>query len=364
VTLTRRPHHLLTLLLCLFATAPLPAQVNLTFPTSNDRLYYGDSAGFFHGTTNRTEPWRLGTYGWVRNPSTVEGVKVHTRMHEGVDIKALYRDRRGMSLDTVRAAADGIVVHAMKRASGSNYGKYVVLEHEWDGSRYYTLYSHLNDVWIDSGATLKQGENIGQMGYTGTVQNPRKAHLHFEINLLLNTGFQQWYDSVLSPGSPNFNGIYSGINLSGIDPAAFLLAIRSEPELSIPGFIRRINPTFRVRLPRRGDLDIVTRYPWLLERRARASDSAWEIDFSISSLPLRVVPVPTSCAEPQLVWISDTTVPPAYISKRVLGGRIGHAEISRQGMSFLLQLAMNDRLGPEGWRGASGRGGAESDDEE
>lgn len=331
------------------------AQIGMTFPTSNDRLYYGDSAGFFHGTTHRADPWRLGTYGWVRNPSRVEGQKVHTRMHEGVDIKALYRDRRGMSLDTIRAAADGRVVHAMKRAGGSNYGKYVVIEHEWDGSSYYTLYSHLHDVWIDSGAVVKQGEMLGQMGYTGTVQSPLKAHLHFEINILLNSNFQRWYDSVLSPGSPNFNGIYSGINLSGIDPAGFLLAIRSEPKLSLPGFVRRINPTFRIRLPRRGELDIVQRYPWLLERRARSSDSAWEIDFSISSLPLRVTPVPTTCTEPQLVWVSDTTIPPAYISKRVLGGTIGHATISKQGMDFLILLAMNDKLGPEGWSGTGAR---------
>lgn len=349
------------LLLLLAGTAS--AQL-LSFPTANDRLYYSDSAGFFHGTTHRADPWRLGTYGWVRNPSTVEGKHVHTRMHEGVDIKALYRDRRGMSLDTIRAAADGIVVHAMKRAGGSNYGKYVVLEHEWGGSRYYTLYSHLNDVWIDSGATLKRGDMIGQMGYTGTVQSPLKAHLHFEVNLLLNSNFQRWYDSVLSPGSANMNGIYSGINLSGIDPAGFLLAIRSEPELSVPGFIKRINPTFRIRLPRQGNLDIVERYPWMLERRARSTDSAWEIDFSISSLPLRVTPVQTSCTAPEVVWVSDTAIPPAYISKRVLGGKIGHPVISKQGMNFLIQIAMNDQIGAAGWGDRSEKGEARSEEED
>ncbi|MEM7395078.1 MAG: hypothetical protein AAF492_22330, partial [Verrucomicrobiota bacterium] len=50
--------------------------------------------------------------------------------HEGVDIGPMARDRRGRATDKILAVADGTVAYANRRSGNSNYGIYIVLEHE------------------------------------------------------------------------------------------------------------------------------------------------------------------------------------------------------------------------------------------
>ena len=56
----------------------------------------------------------------------------------------------------MHAIADGKVVHANNIPGYSNYGRYVVIEHDWDGSPYYSLYGHLSEISATVGASVRR----------------------------------------------------------------------------------------------------------------------------------------------------------------------------------------------------------------
>ena len=116
---------------------------------------------------------------------------LYLRFHEGIDIKPLSRTTRGEPLDRVRSIADGIVVHASNVSRHSNYGRFVVVEHWWDGSPYYSLYAHLNEIYVDREQEVVSGEALGLLGYTGVGINRRRAHVHLEINLMLKSVYAE-----------------------------------------------------------------------------------------------------------------------------------------------------------------------------
>lgn len=58
---------------------------------------------------------------------------------------------------------------------GSDYGKLIIIDHE---NGLYSLYAHLNKIYIKEGSNVKKGEKIGIMGSTG---NSTGIHLHFEM---------------------------------------------------------------------------------------------------------------------------------------------------------------------------------------
>jgi murein DD-endopeptidase MepM/ murein hydrolase activator NlpD len=78
------------------------------------------------------------------------------------------------------ATAPGRVIVA--RASGYNggYGNMIVIMHE---NNIQTLYAHLRDVYVSSGATVSQGQVIGAVGNTGRSTGP---HLHIEVRGAVN----------------------------------------------------------------------------------------------------------------------------------------------------------------------------------
>src|SRR5690606_4562816 len=168
--------------------------LRLILPTRNDALLGGAGPSFYQYTHRtfegrRSKPWQGGQYGFVRNPlRTAEGI-IYTKFHEGVDIRPVYRDHRGEPADTVVSIDDGYVVYVNNYERQSSYGKYVVVEHWWGGSPFYSLYAHLNSVTVRRGQRIRQGEPIGKLGYTGRGIDRERAHLHFEINMLLNRNF-------------------------------------------------------------------------------------------------------------------------------------------------------------------------------
>ncbi|MGA7275053.1 MAG: M23 family metallopeptidase, partial [Candidatus Udaeobacter sp.] len=174
--------------------------LDLVLPTDNDALFSGDGAAFYQYVERdykgvKSTPWEGGQYGFVRDPiDTASGV-VYTRFHEGIDIRPLHRDANGDPLDEVRAIADGKVVHTSLVAGYSNYGKYVVIEHHWGGSNYYSLYGHLSSIAVQSGEMVKRGQRIAVMGYTGTGLNRERAHLHLELDLMFSRQFEAWYNT-------------------------------------------------------------------------------------------------------------------------------------------------------------------------
>lgn len=199
-----------------------------------------------------------GTYGTVRTASTGLG-----QFHEGIDIKVQSRDRRGIPLDKVYAAADGRVAHASRIGGNSNYGKYIVLLHNDRVGEVFTLYAHLADVadGIRPGGSVAAGQVIGTVGNTSSSGIPmERAHLHFEIGLMVNAHFDTWYRAQkLKPD----HGLWHGWNLLGVDPLDALNYAQEKGGMDYGAFLATVPTGFCVlvktpRLP-----NFFERYPSL-----------------------------------------------------------------------------------------------------
>jgi murein DD-endopeptidase MepM/ murein hydrolase activator NlpD len=289
------------------------AALMLHLPTSNDALFRGDEAGFYQRLDKERVPglrrsgWEGGRYGFVRNEARTPAGPVFTRLHQGVDIRPVYRNREGLPLDTIRAIADGRVVYANRVEARSSYGLYVVVRHEWDGSEVYSLLAHLRSIWVSPGDLVRAGDALGLMGYTGRGLNRERAHVHLEIGLLLNRNYQAWHDSFYR--GLNWHGAFNGLNLRGIDAAGLYLALQEDPTLTFAEFVRGKRMAYQVALPGDRPLDILERYPWLAVQGVSAADAggpgAWLIGFSREGVPVEISRRPTGVREPQVVWVAD-----------------------------------------------------------
>ncbi|MHB1346104.1 MAG: peptidoglycan DD-metalloendopeptidase family protein [Candidatus Humimicrobiaceae bacterium] len=85
--------------------------------------------------------------------------------HKGMDI--------ANSMTTpISASATGVVIFSGWQGG---YGKKLVIYHM---DKYTTVYAHLNDIYVNVGDTVKQGQVIAEMGNTGRSTGP---HLHYEV---------------------------------------------------------------------------------------------------------------------------------------------------------------------------------------
>jgi hypothetical protein len=221
----------LSLILFSFLSAASARALDLCLPTANNALLKtGGDADFFQPTIEGTT--ESGMFGCVR-------VNGH-RFHEGIDIKCLQRDRRGEPLDPVHAVADGEVAFINTKPGLSNYGRYIVVQHDWDGVQVFTLYAHLSasSPGLVAGQPVKKAQVIATLGHSSNTRegiSRDRAHLHFEIDLLLNSNFRIWYPK-RDPKAPPF-GNFNGQNLIGLDPAAFLRAYAADRKLNFAAYI-------------------------------------------------------------------------------------------------------------------------------
>lgn len=91
------------------------------------------------------------------------------KLHKGVD----YAARRGTP---IQSSGDGKVIFKGRKGG---YGRVVIVQH---GSRYKTLYAHMNGFkrGIRVGKYVKQGQTIGFVGSSGRTTGP---HLHYEFRV-------------------------------------------------------------------------------------------------------------------------------------------------------------------------------------
>ncbi len=311
-------------LVVLLTGLPAAAQpLRLILPTRNDALLRGDGPAFYQFTDRnykgrRSTPWEGGGYGFVRNLKDTPAGAVFTRFHEGLDIKPVYRDRDGEPLDTVRVVDSGKVVYVNFEPKESNYGKYVVVEHWWSGSPFYSLYAHLGSAHVHRGQRLRQGDPIGIMGYTGRGIDRRRAHVHFEINMLLNQAFDDWHSANFKR-SENNHGAYNGLNLAGIDVAALYLALQQDPTLTIRGFIARQEPFFSILVPNSHLSDLQYRYPWLAGHEFDANAPSFEMAFTQSGLPVRLASSYRPAPEPFVAYARSSDASYALVTSHVSG---------------------------------------------
>lgn len=147
-------------------------------------FYYGEDAEII-----KNEMQFTGVEGFVNptryiNCSSPFGYRTHpvnggTELHTGLDIAI-------PGGEPIYAASDGVVRKVVDYVSGINncnygYGNYIIIDHA-DGLS--TLYAHMKygsiSDSIQVGATVSQGEQIGQVGSTGCSTG---NHLHYEVRL-------------------------------------------------------------------------------------------------------------------------------------------------------------------------------------
>jgi murein DD-endopeptidase MepM/ murein hydrolase activator NlpD len=338
-------------LVLLISAQPLPAQdqkpqLKLALPTDNDALFRGDGAAFYQVIARdfqgvESTLWEGGQYGFVRDPIETPAGIICKRFHEGIDIRPLYRDARGEPLDEVRAIAEGKVVHTNLVSGFSNYGRFVVIEHEWDGAKYYSLYAHLNSIVVQSGQHVQRGQQLGVMGHTGTGIDQARAHVHLELNLMLSREFESWYN-VYFRNDPNRHGLYNGLNLAGIDIARLYLALRKQPSLTIPDFLAQETIFYKVTLPDSKHFDLLKQYPWLLRSPASDHPKSWEISFAQSGVPLKVEPSSKAVTQPELTYFKRSAARYWDLTRGTLTGRGDHASLSDSGRQWMRLLIYPD----------------------
>ena len=99
------------------------------------------------------------SFGW-RNPTTSSVPKYHT----GVDIAAVEGTK-------IKSATDGKVIMA---SSSGDYGNHYQIQIK----DIVLVYAHCKKLYLKEGDSVKQGQEIAEVGSTGNSTGP---HLHFEI---------------------------------------------------------------------------------------------------------------------------------------------------------------------------------------
>ena len=85
--------------------------------------------------------------------------------------------RNGIDIDAVEGSTVNAVYpgHVLYTGWFRGYGNLIIVDH---GSEYYTLYAHVAEMKVAEGDDVRQGQVIGTVGDTGSLQGPR---LYFEV---------------------------------------------------------------------------------------------------------------------------------------------------------------------------------------
>lgn len=339
--------------LCVFCpllVKALAAPASLALPTDNSHLFQGESDKFymyvyrsFEGKKSR--PWSAGKYGFVRNLKRTEDGVIGTRFHEGIDISPLKRDSSNRPLDEIRSIDSGVVAYVNNSSSRSNYGKYLVVEHNWDSGPFCSLYAHLSEITVKAGQRVTKGQKIGIMGYTGAGLNRDRSHLHLELNLLLSTDFDSWHDLHFK-GSKNYHGNHNGLNMSGLDIASFYIGQNRNKNLTIPRFIKSQQVYYKVTIPRDSPLELVARYPWLAKGDHKTRTPSWEIAFTASGFPVSVAPSKRQVTAPRISSVRKCLSKHEYHTKGIISGTGYRATLSKSGIRFVELITAKAKTAP------------------
>ena len=143
-------------------------------PTPFDHFYF-------------TRPIAANEINWPLADYRYGGVFFEDVVHSGVDIPA-------PPGTPVLAAGPGKVtwagwgLYAQKTDMNDPYGLAVAIKHDfgYEGETLYTVYGHMQKIFVAKGQHIEAGEKIGLVGDTGKTTGP---HLHFEVRLGKNNFF-------------------------------------------------------------------------------------------------------------------------------------------------------------------------------
>lgn len=227
------------------------------------------------------------------------------RFHEGVDIRPITRASNGEPLDRIFTAMKGSVAYINQPLNGP-YGKYVILYHPEAEIPVYTLYAHLASIekTLKVGDKLPKGSAIATMGHTSTSPTaiPKdRAHLHFEVGLVLSANFGNWYNQQAElRDSPNQHGIWNGQNLLGFDPVPVL----ARSSVNLLDSVRQLPTALAVTMRTKRPPDFIQRYPGLLAPGSDPAKAAgWYVEFTWYGLPKRWTALPPESQQlPKGTW--------------------------------------------------------------
>lgn len=283
--MSRRLIGAVAILLTIGGAPGAPASTGFVWPTPNPA--YRQGAPFEDYVQPTVSGLTVsGLFGCVRTDGR--------QFHEGLDLKAIQRDRRGEPTDEIRAIAEGAVTHINRRSGNSSFGIYVVIEHRGLDVPMISLYAHLRRVApsLSEGDQVAAGEVIGTMGRTAAGYSiPReRAHLHLETGLWLSREFQSWFDRQ-EFGNRNLHGAFNGMNTVGFDFHDLVDRMRSGEVASVGEYLLRQPTTVTVEW--RGDRipDFVERYPLLLTTPVPDQVFGWRVDVTWYGLPVRWTPL-------------------------------------------------------------------------
>jgi len=258
----------------------------ILWPTPNPAFMQGGDLASWAQDTGTGDP-HSGLFGCVRDTGH--------KFHEGIDIKATQRDKKGEPTDPIFAALDGKVVYINSIAGNSNYGRYIVLEHPQADVPVYTLYAHLSAIapGLKLGQAVTAGTTIATMGHSGTENIPKeRAHMHFEIGVRLSDDFATWYKEKKFT-TPNEHGNYNGMNLLGCDPLVFFEQIRSGKFKGFAAYLQGLPTAFTLRVTTTRVPEYATHYPALLAKPIPLAGLAgWDVDFTWYGVPTKLTPLP------------------------------------------------------------------------
>lgn len=165
-------------------------QVVALYLTTKENYTYSEVLKYYYGSeveVKKNEMMHIGAEGFINPTRSIRctsayGYRIHPvkqtrKFHSGLDI--------GISGgEPIYAVNDGTITYVRKNISSINncnygYGNYITIDH---GNGKSTLYAHIKYGTIPdnivTGATVTQGEIIGQVGSTGCSTG---NHLHYEF---------------------------------------------------------------------------------------------------------------------------------------------------------------------------------------
>ena len=280
------PAVFLSLALALVAASARAERLEIIWPTPNTAYFEGKSISDFVQPTASGEP-ESGLFGCHRTNGA--------QFHEGVDLKPVKRDRHGEPIDPIFVVMPGTVRHINRVPGDSNYGRYIVVEHGGVTPAIYTLYAHLSAIaeGLKAGDSVERGQTIATMGRSssGLAIPKDRAHLHFEVGVMLTRQFQSWYDWKKF-GSRNDHALWNGMNLLGFDPLEFYDAFRARRVDDFQGYFGHMQTAVKLRIATRTTPDYAERYPSLVSGPLPAGGIAgWEVKFNEMGLPFAWTPL-------------------------------------------------------------------------
>ncbi|MDD2601249.1 MAG: M23 family metallopeptidase [Kiritimatiellae bacterium] len=309
---------------------PPPVWASAVFPTEQQGLLEPAREDVFQPTAAGTRTSAL--YGSVRTSN--RGGRLRASFHEGIDIAAIQRDSQGRPCDDILAVAEGRVAYVNKVAGNSTYGTYVVVEHDEPMGKILSLYAHLAAVTVQHGDKVMPGSVLGRMGNTATYNIPMsRAHLHFEIGVMLNTRFLAWYKGQkLTPS----HDLFHGWNILGVDPLDFFARQQADTALRFDEVLDNTPVGFELVIKAASLPDYFKRYPsrW---RGAAYSGGHLTAGFSESGVPLWA----RAAEEAEISLLNKGQAEVVTVNKEVLG---------RNGTRLVLQSGSRWHLGTSGAR--------------